>query len=198
MRLTGVKKTYEGEYLSGYNLEYVNSANETKVYEMVSHNKNLENEIAGHRDRDLKDIKVEAVGIIAFNEDYSEILLQNEFRLACNDWVYNFPGGMVDAGETPYEAAERELYEETGLNIFNIIDYMPPCYSAVGFTDETIATVICQATGEFMESTSPNEEIKVGWYTKEQVRNMLKTCRISMRTQSFLYCWVNGYIENHK
>ena len=22
MRLTGVKKTYEGEYLSGYNLEY--------------------------------------------------------------------------------------------------------------------------------------------------------------------------------
>ena len=42
---------------------------------------------------------------------------------------------MVDAGETPYEAAERELYEETGLNIFNIIDYMPSLIVSNSFYD---------------------------------------------------------------
>lgn len=198
MQLVNLVKTSEKEYLAGYDAKYTNNINEEKVYEFVSHNKELTKETFGNLDKQLSEIKVEAVGIIAFNEDFTKILLQNEFRLACNDWVYNFPGGMVDAGETVFETARRELSEETGLIIVNQLDYLPPCYSAVGFTDETIATVICQANGEFLESTSPNEEIKVGWYTKDQIREMLKTCKMSMRTQSFLYCWINGYDAQYK
>ena len=40
------------------------------------------------------------------------VLLQKEFRMATNNWVYNFPAGLIDEGETPEEAAIRELKEE--------------------------------------------------------------------------------------
>ena len=193
MELIDLRKIHEGEYVARYDAKYINKTGGTKVYELVSHNKDLTKDNFGNKDKQLSEIKVEAVGIIAFNQDFTKILLQKEFRLACNDWVYNFPGGMVDAGETIDITATRELKEETGLDVIRILDYMPPCYSAVGFTDETIATVICVAKGEFSESTSPDEEIEVGWYTKEEIREMLKTCKMSMRTQSFLYCWVHKY-----
>lgn len=33
---------------------------------------------------------------------------------------FGLPGGKVDAGETPAEAAEREMFEETGLSCFGL------------------------------------------------------------------------------
>jgi 8-oxo-dGTP diphosphatase len=66
--------------------------------------------------------------MVTFSKDRSKILLLQEFRLACNNWVYNFPGGLSDEGESPENTAKRELKEETGLeinpeNIFQIGAY---------------------------------------------------------------------------
>ena len=41
------------------------------------------------------------------------ILLNYEYRLAVGEWVYNYPAGLIDDGETIAEAAVRELKEET-------------------------------------------------------------------------------------
>ena len=47
-----------------------------------------------------------------FDED-GRVLLQR--RGDCNKW--GFPGGAIELGETPEEAAVREFREETGLDI---------------------------------------------------------------------------------
>ncbi len=52
-------------------------------------------------------------GIIALTKA-QEVLLIRLYRRGVDDIVWEIPGGMIDPGETPLEAAQRELLEETG------------------------------------------------------------------------------------
>ena len=62
-----------------------------------------------------------------------KLLLNKEYRMAVGDYVYNFPAGLIDAGETAEVAAARELKEETGLQLVSIKDTLFDSYSAIGF-----------------------------------------------------------------
>src|SRR4051812_36429359 len=53
------------------------------------------------------------VAVLAITEA-DEVLLVREFRPGPEELLYELPGGIVDPGETPEEAARRELLEETG------------------------------------------------------------------------------------
>lgn len=39
--------------------------------------------------------------------------------------TWEIPGGHIEAGETPFEAAKRELMEETGADIFRLEELTP-------------------------------------------------------------------------
>lgn len=54
-----------------------------------------------------------AVMIIPVNAN-SEWLLINEYCAGTHQYELSFPKGVIDAGETPEEAAQRELKEEVG------------------------------------------------------------------------------------
>ena len=108
-------------------------------------------------------------------------------------WVYNFPAGLIDPGETPEVAAARELKEETGLDLISIEDTIGLSYSAVGFSNEMNVCVVGKCDGEIKRSDSSFEEIQAAWYTKEQVRELLKTERFAARTQAYLYLWSRNY-----
>ena len=96
---------------------------------------------------------------------------------------------MKKAGYTPEEAAARELWEETGLTLKEIKDRIDGGYSAIGFSNELTVCFIGVGTGEFRESTSAEEEIEAGWYTKAEVRDLLKTAKFAARTQAYCYAW---------
>ncbi len=42
------------------------------------------------------------------------IIMERQYRHAIGRWIYELPAGHIDGGESPKEAAARELKEETG------------------------------------------------------------------------------------
>ncbi|MCS6992690.1 MAG: NUDIX hydrolase [Anaerolineales bacterium] len=52
-------------------------------------------------------------GILALTPA-QEVVLVRLYRRGVDDIIWEIPGGMIDPGETPLEAARRELLEETG------------------------------------------------------------------------------------
>lgn len=46
--------------------------------------------------------------------DKNTIIINRQYRPAIKKWIYEFPGGKIEKGETPKENALKELEEETG------------------------------------------------------------------------------------
>lgn len=55
-----------------------------------------------------------AVMVVALDDD-NNLLLIREYAAGLNDYVLTLPKGLIDPGETPLQAANRELQEEVGF-----------------------------------------------------------------------------------
>ena len=65
-------------------------------------------------------------GIVVVHD--GSVLLVRQYRLLIDDLSWEIPGGRVDEGEEPAEAAIRECLEETGvkcLHVHPLINYIP-------------------------------------------------------------------------
>ena len=48
-------------------------------------------------------------------DDKKRILLVRRFRLPARQFMWEIPAGRLDEGESPLQAAKRELVEEAGV-----------------------------------------------------------------------------------
>lgn len=185
MKLLGLEKKYEGNFLTYYVAKYENSLGGIKYYEFVSRDKNLTVDTFHNHN-------AQGVGMVCFSTDRTKILMQEEFRMATNEWVYNFPAGLIDEGEDCYTACKRELKEETGVDLVEVIAMLSPSYASQGTSDEEMNIAIVTCEGEIRPSDSPMEEIRANWFTKEDVKKLLdNNALMSVRTQMFCWQWIN-------
>ena len=123
-----------GRFLHLYKAEY--DADGVKYpYEVVSR-KILEKLENGKKLGESDD----AVCIVPIFEN-GDVLAIKEFRYAINDYILEFPAGLIDPGEDAVKAAIRELKEETGLETKKVLFNIPGGYSSAGMTDERVAVV---------------------------------------------------------
>ncbi len=185
MKLLKLEKIHQGKFLSYYVADYLNKNGDVKQYEFISRNPNLTIETFGKN-------APAGVGMVVFSKDKNKVLLESEFRLATNHYVYNFPAGLIDKGEDAAMAAKRELKEETGMDLIKIEAVLPPSYASQGTSDELMQIVVCVADGEIKESCFADEEIKTRWYSKDEIKTLINQgAYMSVRTQMFLWQWSN-------
>ena len=78
-----------------------------------------------------------------------KILTLKQYRYPIRSWQRELPGGFVDAGESPQEAAVRELAEETGYQVKELVS-LGHFYPSFGSTNEKIHLflALCGIAGE--------------------------------------------------
>ncbi len=94
---------------------------------------------------------------------------------------------MIEEGESIEECIQRELYEETGLQVKRILQILKPSFAAVAFSDVKTQIAFVEVEGAFEDHTSENEMIEAKFYTKEEVRELLETEEFSSRAQIAAY-----------
>ncbi len=186
MKYQGIRKIHEGRFITRYDVDYVTAEGNAKTYEIISRNRNIASL------EELQNKKPDSVIMILTDETGNRILVCREYRMAMAQWIYNFPAGLIDPGETPEESARRELREETGLRLVRVDDILDNSYSAVGFSNERNICVFGAAEGSFRQSTSDAEEILPAWVTKEEMKKLLRTEPFAARTQAYCYAWANS------
>ncbi len=183
MEFQKIQKVQQGHFITRYDITYQTADQREKVYEMISRDPKMESYT------DLVSHPTDAVVLILTDRTGQRILLNKEYRMAAGTWVYNFPAGLIEPGETPEEGAARELREETGLTLVEVKDIIPDSYSAVGFSNEKNKCIVGVAEGQIRPSDSDLEEIEAGWYTRSEVKKLLEGEPFAARTQAYCYLW---------
>ena len=122
-------------------------------------------------------------GVAALNDE-GEIYLVRQYRYSLDEYIYEFPAGLVDPGENFRQAAAREVKEETGLTLSPLTlenGYERPFFTTVGMTDECCATVFGYVSGNLTsEGEEDTEDIEALLVDREEAKRILKEERVAI------------------
>ena len=117
------------------------------------------------------------INVIAITKD-GLFVMEDQYRHALGETRFELVAGVIDQGETPLEAAQRELSEETGFGggqwqLFMTLSPNPTNHTNLSYT--FLATDVEKISDQHEEAT---EDIHVDIFTKEEVRELLETGQI--------------------
>ncbi len=117
------------------------------------------------------------VNIIAITED-GDFVLERQYRHALGNTCYELPCGVIEAGETPLQAAQRELLEETGYAGGTWQEWMtlsPNPATCTNMAHSFLATGVRKVAGQSLDAT---EDIDVYLKPASFVRELLENNQI--------------------
>jgi 8-oxo-dGTP pyrophosphatase MutT (NUDIX family) len=105
------------------------------------------------------------------------VLLIRRHRFITDSWGWEIPGGRIDAGETPADAAARETLEETGWRpgpLRPLFSYHP----APGGVDQTFHVFAADGAVEQGDPDGDEAE-RVEWVPLDRVRELIRAGEVT-------------------
>ncbi len=103
-----------------------------------------------------------AVGGFVTNNDKEVLLVKSPWR------GWEFPGGMVESGESLQEALVREIIEESGIKV--TINGIIGIYKNI---ENDIVNIDFKCTFESGELSTSDESVEVGWFSVDDAKKMI-------------------------
>lgn len=102
---------------------------------------------------------VPAVCVLALQD--GQVLGVKQSRPAIGQTTWEVPAGLIDEGETPEEAAARELGEETGFG--GTLTLLTQAYTSPGFSTEKVYLFEATDLRPVDTEPDPDEPLQVVW-----------------------------------
>ncbi|MDX2269052.1 MAG: NUDIX hydrolase [Bryobacter sp.] len=135
------------------------------------------------RDKDGYEIKravVEHPGsaTVCVLDDRNRLLLVEQYRLPTRRKLWEIPAGKIDEGETPLQAAKRELKEETGYRARSwkkLITFWP----SPGFLAEKMTIYLAQDLIAGAAEPTEDERITARWFTTKEFEALIDAGKLT-------------------
>jgi ADP-ribose pyrophosphatase len=103
----------------------------------------------------------------------AELLLVKQYRHALGRETWEAVAGGMEPGESPEDAAVRELREETGYRAHRVTRLWS-AYSAPGFCTELLHFCLVDGYDVGVAEPDENEQIETGVFPLEELWNMIR------------------------
>ncbi|MFF7365023.1 NUDIX domain-containing protein [Streptomyces sp. NPDC008125] len=107
-------------------------------------------------------VRLQHVAVTAVLDNRERVLMLWRYRFVPDQWGWELPGGIVDAGENASTCARREVEEETGwrpANLEHIVTYQP----MVGMVDSPHEIFVGTDAERIGDPTDVEEAGRVEW-----------------------------------
>ncbi len=190
MEIKAARKLTDSRHLNLFEITYTNRRDEESLWTIASRESQPKC-MTGRYD------PPDAVVIVPFHNVMEKLVIIKEFRVPIGGFQYGFPAGLVDPGETIEQAVKRELKEETGLDLLNILKISPPVYSSSGMTDESVSMVYVDCNGvPSAEGNEVSELIETLFITPEEAGLLCGNSDVKVDVKTWLV--INAFSESRK
>ncbi len=110
-------------------------------------------------------------------DDRERVLLVKQFRLPAARELWELPAGRLDPGESPLEAAKRELREETGYAAKKWVK-LASFWSTPGYVDEKMNLFLALDLSEGEQHLMDDERIQMRWVSKAELGDLIGAGKI--------------------
>lgn len=190
-RIRGIRKLTDNRFLNLYSMDVTFRDGSQGTYYEASRRREVSQLRAVTHDSQPDGVVICGV----WGEAQDRVVLIRQFRYPLNGYVYEFPAGLVEPGETLVSAGVREMYEETGLTLAPVDagDYSRPFFTTVGMTDECCGMVFGRCAGQPTNSHQEgSEDIQVVLADRAECARILKEENVAIMCAYMLMHFVSG------